>query len=235
MKPTKKSLQKFTETEAKISKLMALESLSYDDLEILNDDERKQFGKMLTDIFNSLQGHELDKFYNKIKPIMAKETKNSIWDSNHNRITYGMSKLMQDFGRMPTKDELANETGLSRQTIHKHLKDYANHPLYLEHTDQFKFMVDKVLAKMFHYAVNGDVSAAKLFLTVVNPPTAKVNGKTLIQTQNNYIQINGTVLSQETLQQLSPEQLNNLEAMLKTALPEATQNQSHPGGRDIKS
>jgi len=43
---------------------------------------------------------------------------------------------------------------------------------------------------------------------------------TLIQNQNNYIQINGTVLSQETIKHLNTEQLNIIETILKTALPQ---------------
>jgi hypothetical protein len=42
---------------------------------------------------------------------------------------------------------------------------------------------------------------------------------TLIQNQNNYIQINGTVLSQETIENPDPEQLKATEGILKTALP----------------
>ncbi|NEM98209.1 winged helix-turn-helix domain-containing protein [Pontibacter burrus] len=219
MKSTKKSLQKFTDTQAKIDTLLALDSITYDDLEVLTKEEQKKFGVMLTDTYNSLKGKELDKFYKKIEPIMAKETKNSIWETNHNHITYAISSLMQEYGRMPSKGELAKETGLSRQTIHKHLQEYATNPLYLEHQEQFRLMTDKVLARVFKYAVNGDVSAAKLFLTVMTPTTPKQNGSTLIQTQNNYIQINGTVLSQEALQQLSTEQLNDLEVMLQSVLP----------------
>jgi hypothetical protein len=46
------------------------------------------------------------------------------------------------------------------------------------------------------------------------------SNNTLIQNQNNYIQINGTVLSQETIKHLNPEQLNTIETILKTALPQ---------------
>lgn len=219
MKSTKKSLQKFTDTEAKIKSLLALDSITHEALEILNKEEKKLFGQMLTEEFNSLADENRDKFYKKIEPIMAEESKNSVWESNHSQITYAISTLMQEYGRMPSKAEIAKKTELSRQTIHKHLKDYASHPLYLEQLEQFKFMTDKVLAKVFKFAVNGDISAAKLFLSMMTPIGPKHHSNTLIQTQNNFIQINGTVLSQEALQQLSPEQLNNLEAMLKTALP----------------
>lgn len=37
-----------------------------------------------------------------------------------------------------------------------------------------------------------------------------------MKNQNNYIQINNTTLNQQVLQQLSTEQLNNIEDILKT-------------------
>lgn len=40
----------------------------------------------------------------------------------------------------------------------------------------------------------------------------------LINTQNNYIQIDQTKLSQETIKQLSPEQLNQIETVLQSVL-----------------
>ena len=43
---------------------------------------------------------------------------------------------------------------------------------------------------------------------------------TLINTQNNYIQINGNVISQETLKRLSSEQLKKVESLLMNILPE---------------
>ncbi len=43
---------------------------------------------------------------------------------------------------------------------------------------------------------------------------------TQINTQNNFIQINGTVLSQETIKNLNPEQLAQMEAIIKTAIPQ---------------
>ena len=41
---------------------------------------------------------------------------------------------------------------------------------------------------------------------------------TLIQNQNNYIQINGTVLSQETLNLLNSEQLEHIEKAMNLAI-----------------
>jgi hypothetical protein len=125
---------------------------------------------------------------------------------------------MNENNRMPSKAELAEKTGLSRQTIHKHLKEYKVHPQFIGQLEQFRFMTEKVLAKVFHFAVNGDMRAAKLYLEMFSPSYIQKSGNTLIQNQNNYIQINGTVLSQDIVTQLSPEQLIQIESIVKAVV-----------------
>lgn len=217
----KKGLQKFTKTETKINKILSLEQITPKDLEHLSEKENTRLMEILTERFNKLKGTERDKFYKKIEPITSATTKNQLWEYNHNQITWAISTLMQEYGRMPTKTEIATKTELSRQTIHKHLKEYTNHPQYLGQIEQFRFMTSKVLAKVFQFAVNGDTGAAKLYFNVMGfMNNGQTPNNTLIQNQNNYIQINGTVLSQETIKHLNPEQLNTIETILKTALPQ---------------
>lgn len=218
---TKKGLQKLTETEIKVQDLLSLEKITQEDIKQFSPTDFKHLSKVITEKFNSLNGDDRDKFYEKIELITNISFKNDLWESNHNRITFAISTLMQEYGRMPSKSEIATKTELSRQTIHKHLKEYTNHPLYLQQIEQFRFMTSKVLARVFQFAVNGDTGAAKLYFNVMGCLNngQSTNG-TLIQNQNNYIQINGTVLSQETIKNLNPEQLNTIESILKTALPQ---------------
>lgn len=217
----KEGLQKFTETETKINKILSLEQITAKDLEHLSEKENTRLMEILTERFNKLKGAERDKFYKKIEPLTSDTTKNQLWEYNHNQIIWAISTLMQEYGRMPTKTEIATKTELSRQTIHKHLKEYTNHPQYLGQIEQFRFMTSKVLAKVFQFAVNGDTGAAKLYFNVMGfMNNGQTPNNTLIQNQNNYIQINGTVLSQETIKHLNPEQLNTIETILKTALPQ---------------
>ena len=42
----------------------------------------------------------------------------------------------------------------------------------------------------------------------------KQKPNTVVNEQNNYIQVNNTILSQENLRQLSPEQLNQIESII---------------------
>lgn len=217
-----KSLQKFTKSEAKINKVLSLEQITPSDLEPLSEAESTRVMEILTERFNMLKGTARDTFYKKIELIAGESTKSQLWEHNHNQITWAISALLQERGRMPTKTEIAIKTELSRQTVHKHLKEYTNHPQYLEQIEQFRFMTSKVLAKVFQFAVNGDTGAAKLYFNVMGYlNNGQASNNTLIQNQNNYIQINGTVLSQEAIKHLNPEQLNSIETILKTALTTA--------------
>lgn len=215
----KEGLQNFTDTE-KINKVLSLEQITVKDLEPFNETEKNHLFGIITRKLNALEGVERDEFYTKIEPILHETTRNESWERNHNSITWAISTLMQEYGRMPSKTEIATKTELSRQTIHKHLKEYANHPQYLGQIEQFRFMTSRVLAKVFKFAVNGDIGAAKLYFNVMGFMNAQASSNTLIQNQNNYIQINGRVLSQETIKHLNAEQLDTIETILKTALPQ---------------
>ena len=214
MKTDKKNLQKLT--DEKINNILKLSRITPKDVEPLSDHETSKLMQVITEKFNSLIGNERDSFYTKIEAVCHEETKNQLWESNHNKITAAISVLLQDYGRMPSKVEIAKKSELSRQTIHKHLKEYKTHPLFLGQMEQFRFMSSKLLAKVFQYAINGDIAAAKLYFSVIGYANAgQQQNSTMIQNQNNYIQINGTVLSQETIQQLNAEQLNSIENILK--------------------
>lgn len=219
MRPQKKSLQKFTKTETKINKLLKLEQITDSDMEIFSSDERKQFFVVFSERLGLLKGIERDNFLLKIEKIISDNGRNSLWEHNHHSITGAISNLMVRNNIMPTIHEIVNETGLSRQTIHKHLNEYAAHPLYLCEIERYRFMTARMIALVFQYALKGDMSAAKLYFKVTGAlgENSQNSNNTLIQNQNNYIQINGTVLSQEKIKMLNPVQLEKIELLLKEA------------------
>jgi hypothetical protein len=219
MKP-KKSLQKFTESEKKINDLLLLKQITLQDIKSLTEAERSLLEVAINEKINTSKGVEKEQFLNKIEPITTDESKNVQWEINHNQITWAISTLMQEYGRMPTKTELAIKTELSRQTIHKHLKEYHLHPEYVLQIDQLKFLASRVLAKVFHFAVTGDMKAAKLYLNFFgqNNIEQKQNN-TLIQNQNNYIQINEYRISQDEIQNLSQHQIKTIIKTLKLIKP----------------
>jgi len=215
-----KSLQRFTNSKSKVEMLFELDKITFNNIEQLSPNEKSEAVIIMNEKINTLKGLEREAFIEKCYNVFNNSTKNQLWENNHRSITWAISTLMQEYGRMPTKIEIAEKTELSRQTVHKHIKEYSNHPQYLMQNEQFKFMTDKVLAKVFHYAVNGDMAAAKLYLNSMGANERNNKGSTLIQNQNNYIQINGLVLNQETIKQLKPEQLLLIENILKAAIKE---------------
>ncbi len=219
-KATNKGLQKLTESEIRINKVLALEQIQPSDLNALPKEEQDKVLEIINEEIIKVKGTERDKYIRKIETFMAEESKNQIWEYNHAEITRAISTLMQDNGRMPGASEIAEKTGLSRPTIYKHLDGYKTNHLYLGQVEQFRFMTAKVLSTVFKLAMRGDIGASKLYLNVMGCLNGQTPGGTFIQNQNNFIQINGTVLSQETVKQLNPEQLNSIEAVLKSALPE---------------
>jgi len=204
-----------TVSEQKIKQLLSLEKITKQDLDTLNEQERKRFHAVVNEKFNAIKGVEKEKLIEQLDELTDESTKNQFWEMHHAQITWAVSNLMQDTGRMPTTNEIANKTEIGRKTILKHMKEYEKHTFFQKQVEHFKFMAPKVLASVFKYAVNGNVAAAKLYLDAVG--AANPNPNTLIQNQTNYIQINGITLSPELVQTLNSDQLKSIEMILKTA------------------
>ena len=205
-----------TNSEKKITALMALETITINDLDNLDLAERQYLGVVCTKMLQNLRDAERDDFLKKIEPIML-DSNQQVWEYNHQAITDAISRFTEEHGSMPTRNQLAEETGLSRQTISKHLKEYQSHPGHAEQIEQFKMMAPRLMAKVFQSATKGDIRAAKLYLETVGA-TGK---QQVVKSQNNHIQINNTILSQENLNRLSAEQLSQIEHIVAKAIPQA--------------
>ena len=206
----KKDLQRFTKFEIKKRTILALQVITKKDLEIFNKAERIRFFEDVTNILDSLKGNKRDEFLKQIEQLLGQETKNQIWEFNHSNISIAISSLIDEFGRMPSKVDIASRTGLSRVTIDKHLKEYSNNPIYIQEIEQFKFMTSKVLTKVFSFAMEGNISACRLYLETLGVSEIK-NEKPQVNNQNNFIQINGLTINQQQIMQLKPEQLIQIE------------------------
>ena len=219
MKGKNEGLQKLTESD-KINSLFAKKKiLKGDPGQLLNEKEINIFSELLSQKLNECKGIERDNLLEQVEEILPVDTKNQLWENNHLQITISISKQIEETGKMPTKNQIASDSGLSRQTVYKHLKGYADHPLYAEQLQQFQFMADRVLAKVIKAATLGDLKAARLYFDIIGTLKGQASNNTLIKNQNNYIQINSTILSQENIKQLNPDQLIEIENILKKAFP----------------
>ena len=218
-----KGLQKLTESEIKIENIFALKKISIQDLDTLTKKEKNSFLQMMTHKVNNLKGDDLDRFLTQTEEITHPRIKNELWEKNHINIMWAITSLIKENGRMPTKTEISMKTDLSRQTVHKHLTEYNTSNYYTDFKQQFHIMESKVMTTVFQYAINGDMKAARLYLECIGGLKNISSGKsqnntsnTLIQNQNNYIQIGGTILNQEIIKNLKPEQISTIEGILKT-------------------
>ena len=207
------TLSNLTPSKEKLDRVLGLQKITLADIEDLNDAERNYLAEFSTEMLQRLTDEERDKFIDKIAEIMLPSTNEQIWEHNHLVISRAIEKLIAQNGSMPPKFAIARECGLSRQTVAKHLTGYKTHPQYLAEMEQFKYMVPKILANVCKLACNGDVKAARLYFETVGAIN-KRRPNTVINEQNNYLQINNTILSQENLKQLSKEQLNQIELIV---------------------
>ena len=164
-------------------------------------------------MIHQLQGVKLDGFIEQIEQIIPANTKRDIWEHNHLLINGAVSPCMGESGVMPTINAVAQKTGLSRQSVARHLKEYKKHPDFTSQMEQFELMAPNVLATVFKSAVSGDVRAARLYFEMIGAGNKNQANK-VVNEQNNYIQINNTILSQENLEQLTADQLNQLENII---------------------
>lgn len=200
--------------EARINKILSKQKLTVADVEAMPVCDRGRLNEVLTEKMNTLTGLEAEEFIEKIEAVVDDGTKRQLWENNHYTITQTMNRLINDLNRMPTKTEISKKCGISRATIYKHLQEYSSHPNYAFELEQHKLLGTKVLTKMYQHAMSGDVKAAKVYLQAtgwLNGSSPKVN----IGNQNNYVQVNGVIINEETLKQLPPEQLLILNNMLK--------------------
>lgn len=207
------------EAERKVQEILSLKKITKADVDTLNKDERNRFNELLTNKLNTLKGEAIEKLMIQIETVTDISTKNELWERHHAQITWAISSLMQETGRMPITTEITNKTQFGRRTVVQHLKQYKEHVLFQDQLDQFKFMVPKVLASIFKFAVQGDAASAKLFLQTVGDTVLTPVKTPHIENQTNYIQINGITLNPQLIQNLKPEQLKSIELIL-TEVPE---------------
>ena len=114
-------------------------------------------------------------------------------------------------GTVPTTSHLAVTCGLSRITVREHLKAFNDSEARSEQNMAVNIMRYDIMGTVIKAALKGDLKAAKLYLETTKAFKA---GDTTVNTQNNYVQINKTVINQQVIQQLKPEQLYLIEQII---------------------
>ena len=116
-----------------------------------------------------------NKIMNKIKRINAKsETKKTDWYENHEKILTAYWKLRKENPYVaPSLTKIAKETGLSTTAVARHYKELDLN----EGISQVKKFRDEVLNAIAVKAIEGDMTAAKLYMQLVFNWTEKTESK----------------------------------------------------------
>lgn len=210
----KKASQKLTETSTTVEQLLKGTTITPEQLAGLSRAEKDLLADTLTKQFNSATvPTERDRLWGLIETNAPAELRRDYYESNHRQIVAALVNYLNEFGHLPTKQRLSDITKLSRQTIYKHLRDYKESSSYLkEQQELLELLGEQLISKVLAAAWQGDIRAAKLFFEL----TGRL--KSASGTTTNYVQINNTIFSQESLSQLPPEQLAEVEKLLHQAL-----------------
>jgi len=194
------------EEEKAVIDIIEGQELTWEYLDSLPDDRRSFIFTVFQKALNYLALEDERIFVKKVDKVMHEHTRRDVWDSNHIRIILGLSKLTAEYGRVPNRIELSQETKLSRVTIDKHLKEYFNSEQFEHKKEEYILMREKLLGKVYKCAHAGDMRAAKIFLdaTAIKEPSRVHNQ------QNNFIQINGVTITEEQLKLLPENQINKI-------------------------
>lgn len=208
--------------EKKLSKLLNINNLNEEKLKDLSQKELTQIYGLITSRLDYLEDPQWAQIVKNIEALMQPKAKNILWEKNHSAIQQALASYISEHGRMPSKTELAEYAGLSRYTIHKHFKEYMHSATIDEQKEHYQLSITLVVDSLLKAALKGNVKAGITYLQLMGQMPG---GKTTIQTQNN-IQLNKTVINQQTIQQLKPEQLKQIEQIINENLPDATEQEA---------
>lgn len=166
---------------------------------------------------------EMDRCFNRLIKIYqvekdevgVKSLRRDRWYVNESHInTYINNELMKT-RIVPSVTTIAAATGISRTTVQKHIQEGKDSEYYSEQRETLRGLTHSVLSHLFRIGISdGNVKALKVFLDYFKESPASQQGGTQINTQNNYIQINGVTISQEQIMKLNPEKLVEVSLLL---------------------
>ncbi len=144
------------------------------------------------------------------------ERKELIWEQNHEKIANAIRYLQRDEINVSVSN-IAKVTKLSRKTVYKHFTEEDMNPA--QSADLInKFILEDVIKRVSRKACFGDMKAAKLYLELMG--LIKRGGNTLnasLTNGNRSIMVNGHTFSEDMVQNLSAENLNELTEFVKSA------------------
>ena len=139
------------------------------------------------------------------------------WEENHLKIIDCIRKHMQSKYRTPTVTVIAQETGLSRPTIRKHMREFATEPDFREHANLYKMLTTDVLRLLYAQVTYGNMRAARLYLEIMGvlKYNAVVNNNFLYSAPATTPTVNEMEITQELIDSLNDASRDTIVDIIK--------------------
>jgi len=177
----------------------------------------EEYGKVFEHFQNTIAQDEASGYHSKANRLRDKvdlflnylkveggatDVRRQDWNNHHISIISAIRNhlINEDYGQLPNLTTIAEKTKLSRQTVSEHLKEGISNKFYQERFKHLEYLTGDVLGKLYKLAIQGNVSAARVFLD--STLKAAQAPATNIKQQNNYIQINNTRIDEVTVNEL---------------------------------
>lgn len=127
----------------------------------------------------------LESYNTKESTLKVERLRRITYDVNRRLILTEIAKTIQKCYKFPNQSEIASLTGLSRQTVLKHLNDLSADQEYQELRQSSAILLPSVMAMLYSLGMKGDVRALKVYLDFhrQGPTTTFIKNQ-----QNNYDQ-----------------------------------------------
>jgi hypothetical protein len=179
-----------------------------------SEEERKGCEHFFEATLNSLGGDDYDRFLRKVLPFLNEPTRQNIEEVHYVTIANAINKLTKENNRFPARCEIVAETGYSHKTVNDCLSHYKGSNIQKGREEELTIMREKMISMCYKLGVNGNIQAAKLFIEA----TAERNMQIFQRNeQNNFIQINGCVITADQLKRLPDDkqaQINDILLLL---------------------
>ncbi|HRG88626.1 MAG TPA: hypothetical protein PLW44_06360 [Chitinophagales bacterium] len=179
-----------------------------DELFFLKPYEKETLHKIVTEWLQVLDGKQT-LLRNIVHQLTGQATNQQVEETNRHKIYNAIQQHILKYKAMPSQQQVAMQTGISRQTVAKHIQVQFNN------TDEFiaqynyaaKALLDIMLYDAMHHR---NILAARYYLNALH----KINTAT---PQPAQITIGNTTITQQLANELTAEQVKAIEEILNNS------------------
>ena len=158
--------------------------------------------------------------------LTEQEKKEIIWEENNEKIIEAL-RYLQRKQIKPTVSNIAVASQLSRVTVYKHINEKGIDVKFATKGKVNKLMLEELMYNLCRSGCYGNVQAAKLYLEALGiikrgPTNATNTMNTNLVTNTNAVMVNGLAFTNEMVQNLSAENLLQLESFVRAAAESET-------------